>query len=109
MRTEARIMFNNGSQRSYITKGLADTLSLNPKHTETMVIKTFGSQSETKQVCELVSLGVVLRHGLSLQLSFLTVPFICEPLTSQFIMYAKEIITTYLIWTLPTVLVKMTD
>ena len=90
MKTEARIMFDNGSQRSYITKALAGTLSLNPRHTETMVIRTFGSQSETKQVCKLVSLGVVLRDGRSLQLSFLTVPFICEPLTSQSIMYAKE-------------------
>ena len=83
-------MFDNGSQRSYITKALAEILSLNPRHTETMVIRTFGSQSETKQVCKLVSLGVVSRDGRSLQLSFLTVPFICEPLTSQPIMYAKE-------------------
>ena len=89
-RTEARIMFDNGSQRSYVTRELAEALTLKAKHTETMVIKTFGSQSETKQVCELVSLGIALKHGLSLCLSFLTVPFICEPLTSQPIMYAKE-------------------
>ena len=65
-------------------------MTLNMRHTETMVIKSFGSQSETKQVCELVSLGITPRQGLSLQLSFLTVPFICEPLTSQLIMYARE-------------------
>ena len=49
-------MFDNGSQQLYITKALAETLSLNPRHTETMVIRTFGSKSETKQVCELISL-----------------------------------------------------
>ena len=89
-KTEARIMFDNGSQRSYITNTLAETLSLTSKHTETMVIRTFGSQSETKQICDVVSMGIALRNGQSIQLSFLTVPLICEPLTSQPIMYAKE-------------------
>ena len=90
MRTEARIMFDNGSQRSYVTNTLAETLSLTSKHTETMVIKTFGCRSEAKQICDVVSMGIALRNGQSIQLSFLTVPLISEPLTSQPIMYAKE-------------------
>ena len=89
-RTEARIMFDNGSQRSYAIRGLAEALTLNTRHTKIMVITTFDCQSEMKQVCELISLGIALRHGLSLQLSFLTVPFICEPLTSQPIVYFRE-------------------
>ena len=83
-------MFDNGSQRSYVTNTLAETLSLTSKHTETMVIKTFGSRSEAKQICDVVSMGIALKNGQSIQLSFLTVPLICEPLTSQPITYAKE-------------------
>ena len=57
MRTEVRIMFDNGSQRSYITKELAETLSLNSRHTETMVIRTFGSRSEIKLIGSQMSLS----------------------------------------------------
>ena len=39
MRTEARIMFDNGSQWSYVTNTLTETLSLTFKHTKTMAIK----------------------------------------------------------------------
>ena len=39
MRKEARIMFDNGSQLTYVINTLAETLSLTSKHTETLVIK----------------------------------------------------------------------
>ena len=89
-RLEARIMFDSGSQRSYITQEFADALSLSPQCSETMLIRTFGSQSEARQVCDVVSLGMVTKDGRSLQFSVLTVPFICEPLTSQPTLYASE-------------------
>jgi len=79
--------FDSGSQRSYITKEVANGLSLAPSCSET---RTFGFQSEAKQVCDVVSLGVVLKNGRSMQLSFLTAPFICEPLSSQPTAYASE-------------------
>jgi len=41
---EARIMFDSGSQRSYIAKEFADALNLAPRCSETMIIRTFGSQ-----------------------------------------------------------------
>ncbi|XP_065917691.1 uncharacterized protein [Dysidea avara] len=89
-RIEARILFDCGIQRSYVTKQVANSLSLTPKCSETMLIRTFGSQLEAKQVCDVVSLGMVLKDGRSMQFSFLTVPLICEPLTSQPTMYASE-------------------
>ena len=89
-KVEARIMFDSGRQRSYITKEIANALSLAPRCSETMMIRTFGSQSEVKQVCDVVLLGAVLKDGRSMQLSFLTVPFICEPLSSQPTVYASE-------------------
>jgi len=55
-----------------------------------MLIGTFGYQLEANQVCDVVSLGIVLKDGQSLQLSFLIVPLICEPLTGQPTLYAAE-------------------
>ena len=74
-----RIIFDSGSQRSYITDRVRHHLSLEPIHTETMVIKTFGSKNQTKQACDVVRVG----NRSSLELSFLSVPLICEPLSNQ--------------------------
>jgi len=90
IRKEARIVFDSGSQRSYITRDLASALSLSSGHFETMMIKTFGSQTELRQVCGVVMLGLMLKNGRSLKLSFLSVPLICEPLTNQPITHVKE-------------------
>jgi len=104
-KVEARIMLDSGSQRSYITKEVAYGLSLAPKCSETMIIKTFGSQSEVKQVCDVVSL---LKNGRNMQLSFLTVPFICEPLSSQPTAYASEHYPHLAGWSWQTMLLSKT-
>ena len=55
-----------------------------------MIIKTFGSEKSNRQSCDVVSLGLNLRAGGSINLLFLTVPLICEPLCGQPISHAKE-------------------
>ena len=55
-----------------------------------MIIWTFGSHQNTRQVCDIVSLGIALKNGGRVELPFLSVPLICEPLTSQPILYANE-------------------
>jgi hypothetical protein len=44
-----RILFDGGSQRSYITKNLRDRLGLNAKKTETLNLSTFGDRMYHKQ------------------------------------------------------------
>jgi len=80
-------MFDSGSKWSYVTRDLASTLSLSSKHSETMMIKTFGSQADLKKVCGVVTLGLMLKD---LKLSLLSVPLICEPLINQPITHVKE-------------------
>ena len=60
---EVRILFDCGSQRSYVTEGIRKSLSLRPDDVETMLIKTFGSDKENKQECSVVSLGLLLKDG----------------------------------------------
>ena len=43
-----------------------------------------------KLSCTVVSLGIALKNGRRVELVFLSVPLICEPLTSQPILYANE-------------------
>jgi len=85
-----RVIFDSGSQRSYITNKVKDHLSLNPRGTETMLIKTFGSDKGNKQFCELVCLDLGLCNEGSVELLFMSVPLICDPLTNQPISQALE-------------------
>ena len=77
---EVRIIFDSGSQRSYVTDNVRKLLNLESKSTETMIIKTFGSTKTNRQACDVVAVGMLLKNGGKLELSFLTVPLICEPL-----------------------------
>ena len=58
-----RILFDSGSQRSYVTENLKWLLSLLQLSTETMLIKTFGSDKATKQSCDVECVGLGLRYG----------------------------------------------
>ena len=86
----ARIVFDSGSQRSYITDQLKEELSLCPRGEQSMSIVTFGAQEEIPQVCEIVDLCVMLRGGSTRQLTLYAVPNICEPLTCQPIAFCRD-------------------
>ena len=87
---EVRVLFDSGSQRSYVTNRVKTYLSLNTEHIETMLIKTFGSDKENKQERGVVQLGMDLKNGTTFEMSLFTVPFICEPLSTQSIICAIE-------------------
>ena len=87
---EIRLIFDSGSQRSYVTDRLVDLLSLDCHHTETMIIKTFKSSSGSKQACKVVHVGLKLKDGGMLELSLLSVPLICESFSCQPITYVQE-------------------
>ena len=74
--------------KGHITYELKNYLMLDPICTKTMLIKTFGSENCSSQLCEVVELEVSLRVGGSLNMSFLSVPLICEPISGQSISYA---------------------
>ena len=52
--TIARLLFDSGSQRSYIASHLRDTLALPTISKETLNIKTFGSDEGSLKTCEFV-------------------------------------------------------
>ncbi|XP_065904623.1 uncharacterized protein [Dysidea avara] len=58
-----RAIFDSASQRSYISERVKHSLSLNTLYSETMLIKTFGSEKGNRQLCDAVSVGINLRAG----------------------------------------------
>ena len=85
-----RIIFDSGSQRSYIVSRIRDLLALPTEMTERVLIKTFGSKVEKVQVCDVVNLAIKTKNGMSLVVSLLTVPMVCEPLSGQPLNLASE-------------------
>jgi hypothetical protein len=82
-RMTLRLLFDNGSQRSYITGRAKEILSLKTLSKQTMSIVTFGSQSGNQRVCEVVRVGLQTRNpGLCKEFSMLTVPLIWEGLAA---------------------------
>ena len=67
--SEVRLILDCGSQRTYITKQVQETLSLKALRTETVMINTFGANQRSR--------------GEVLYLSALVVPVVCDPVCCQ--------------------------
>ena len=74
-----------------MTERLKRQLSLPVRSVDTLMIKTFGSNEERIQTCDVVDLLLKTREGKNVQLTFLAVPFICDPLARQPLSHAMEI------------------
>ena len=74
-----RILFDNGSQRSYITEKLKGKLSLTPIRQETLYLNVFGSESCSRRKCDVVRLNLQGRDEV-IEVVALSFPRICSPL-----------------------------
>ena len=78
-----RVLFDTGSQLSYITERLQDQLHLKPVKIEKLHLNTFGTHSYKTQACNVVKLYLqATRGGERFGVSSLTSPVICSPLPS---------------------------
>ncbi|CAB3984668.1 Hypothetical predicted protein [Paramuricea clavata] len=79
-RTKIRMLFDSGSQRSYITNELKEKLDLKPIKQETLNLNTFGEEGFKRQKCDMFSLQLQGEDGeLDIELSALAFPVICSP------------------------------
>ena len=58
-----RIVFDSGSQRSYVAEHVVRRLSLASEGEQSLTIMTFGDNEEQACVCNSVRLGLVLKMG----------------------------------------------
>ena len=82
--TKVRILFDNGSQHSYITDGLRSTLQLKTAQSEKLNPNSFGESKIKKQNCDVVKLQLrKSEFDDPISISALTFPVICSPLPAN--------------------------
>lgn len=77
---KTNILFDEGSQQLFLTKDLADTLSLQPTRKEEIYISSFGAKTPLSQKMEVASINLQTKSGKPISFSVLVVPDIAVPL-----------------------------
>ena len=80
---EVRILFDSGSQKSYITERAKSLLALESTGEQLLSIATFGSSKVQEKVCAIVNAGLCLRGYPPMSMFLYVVPTICDPLVCQ--------------------------
>ena len=79
-RTTASIVFDSGSQRSYVSEELSQLLQLKSLGSKHLTILTFGRRAQEPVKCERMEIGINERISGSTQtIGVFSVPLICEP------------------------------
>lgn len=78
------IIFDGGSQRSYDTERIRNTMKLPVLYSESLTIKPFGSSSEMPRHCDVVSLCMGTDTDENLRFSLICVPLISSPVQGKF-------------------------
>lgn len=81
--TRVKILFDSGSQRSYVTDSLKSRLGLKSKEIETLYLNTFGEKNFRKQKCDVVTLLLDDLDNEPSKISALSFPTICSALSSR--------------------------
>ena len=85
-----RILFDSGSQRTYISEKVRNRLRLKALRSEKVIIKTFG-QSEVQRL-DVVQLKIKSKcDNVFMCIEALCVPTICSPLTNQNLSSVQEL------------------
>ena len=80
-KTKIHILFDNGSQRSYVTEMLKEKLKLSVIKKEKLHLNTFGSGQFRTQQCEMVQVRLTKPElNETIMIEALTFPTICTPL-----------------------------
>ena len=85
-----KILLDSGSQKTYISERVVQTLNLKAISSQKMKIKTFGNKSEKAVSLKEYSLCIKSFTGVNLYLKAFAVPLICTPLSGQNIDAARE-------------------
>jgi len=76
------MLFDSGSQKSYVTEEIKKKLSLDVEQKETVNLNTFGCAGYSKKVCERVTLNFEVNNEIILIVA-LSTPAICSPISSR--------------------------
>ena len=75
-----RVLFDGGSQRTYVTEQLKTTQNLPIVRSENLVIKTFGTDNVEMKQCDVVKLVLKNRNKtFEIKVDALVTPLMCSP------------------------------
>ena len=77
---EANILFDEGSQRSFLAKGLADCLQVQPHDTVELSLSTFGNGTSRSDKFDVATINLQTISGHLIPLKVLIVPTIAAPI-----------------------------
>lgn len=77
------MLFDNGSQRSYVTDNLKSGLGLNSTKREMLHLNTFGEKTFRKQKCEVLTLFLENVNEETSRVCVVSFPTNCSPLLSR--------------------------
>ena len=77
---QARILFDTGSQRTFITQDMKHKLELQTKGKELLEFTTFGSFQSTRKTYDIVSFSLSTEKE-NIKIKALVTPIICPPLS----------------------------
>ena len=78
--TRVKILFDNGSQRSYVTDNLKSRLGLKSMKKEMLHLSTFGAKTFRKQKCDVLTLFLQDVNEETSKVCVLSFPTTCSPL-----------------------------
>ena len=82
--TNIRILFDSGSQRTYVNEHLKEILNLKNLRTEKLILKTFGNEKLSAKLFDVVKIKLnVIKKEFVIEM--LVVPQICSPITNQMV------------------------
>ena len=88
--SQARLIFDTGSQRSYITSVMKESLNLPILRRDTLKINAFGSRDDNMTSCNVVQFHLGTERGQKLNLSAYVVPLICSTISNQNTRFAQQ-------------------
>ena len=77
---QANLLFDEGSQRLFVTKALANSLELQPYHRENINLSSFGAKCQLSRQVDVGMVNLLTKSGDAVPLSVLVVPQIATPL-----------------------------
>ena len=85
-----KVLFDNGSQHSYISNRVANFLNLPSESVENICISKFRNNQTSNQNANVLTVQLKSKVEESIDLKVLSVPFICMPLKNQPIKIAQR-------------------
>ena len=86
-----KVLFDPGSQQTYISQRIADRLDFTPISQRKMSVKTFGTDKVNDMLLNEYNFSLMgIKKKTSVKLSAFAVPLICSPLSGQRIRIVKE-------------------